>query len=84
MSEKETTECIWVIGGKCAGKVKAILLFSNQLKVPICEKHLQQHREIMTLNSAGRDIQEVMKMAPDEQHKAFMELSEEDRSKDIQ
>jgi len=73
----EELKCVWNLGSECEGSVSKEPLFDKQLEIPVCEKHLQQHREIMALHRSGRDVEEIMEMDSEERHEAFTELDEE-------
>ena len=42
------------------------LMFSKQLEIPICEKHFEEHKEVMILNGNGYDIEEIVEMTPED------------------
>lgn len=59
MSDKE---CVWRVDDVlCSGKVSDVAIFNNQISLPICEAHFEQHKEIMTLHQNGHDIEEILK-----------------------
>jgi len=45
----EEIHCVWNLGTPCEGKRYKELMFSKQLEIPICEKHVEEHREIMKI-----------------------------------
>ena len=56
--------CVWNMGTPCGGRVSKRLMFDRQLEIPICDKHLHEHQEIMVLHSQGHDIEEIVEMSP--------------------
>jgi len=52
--------CVWNMGGSCADKVFQVAMFNNQMKVPVCENHLEDHEHVMTLYANDYDIEEVI------------------------
>jgi len=84
MSNEELLICMWKMGemgGKCEGSISKELLFDDMLEVPMCEKHLQQHQEVMALNQTGSyDIIDLVDMDPEERHEAFIKLDNGDNN----
>jgi len=66
MTDKQEIHCVWNMGTECDGKRSKQLMFSNQLEIPICEKHIEEHREVMVLHANGYDIEEIVDMEPDD------------------
>lgn len=64
--EKEEEHCVWDLHTPCEGKEEFKLMFDKQLKVPICEKHAEEHWEVMVLFSEGHPIEEIVDMTPEE------------------
>lgn len=62
----EEVQCVWNMGTDCDGKRYKALMFSKQLEIPICEKHVDEHREVMVLHANGYDIEEIVDMEPDD------------------
>lgn len=62
----EEIHCVWNMGTKCAGKICKQLMFNEKLEVPICEKHIEEHKEVMILQTNGFDIEEIVDMKPEE------------------
>lgn len=48
MTDKELV-CIWNTGGEHSGEVKWARLFNKQLKLPVCEQHLKNHKYIVRM-----------------------------------
>ena len=65
----EETHCVWNMGTSCDGKRYKEEMFSKQLEIPICEKHVGEHREVMVLHNNGYDIEEIVDMEPDDRKK---------------
>lgn len=63
---KEEVFCVWDLGDVCDGVIDKILMFRKQLEIPICDHHLEGHKEIMVLHGNGYDIEEIVDMEPDE------------------
>jgi hypothetical protein len=53
-------KCVWSMGSGCADKVYDVAIFNNQIKIPICESHLEDHEHVMTLHRNGYDIEEII------------------------
>lgn len=68
---KKLTKCVWNMGDECEGEVTNEDIFENQIKVPICENHFTQHKEVMFLHSKGEDIDELMQMSREERRELF-------------
>lgn len=67
MSDKIKEVCVWEIGTPCDdGEIERQLMFEKQLQVPICKKHMEEHREVMVLVAAGNPIDEVVEMTAEE------------------
>lgn len=64
--EEETVECVWAMGTPCEGKRYKELMFDEQLEIPICEKHVEEHKEVMILYNSGHEIEEIVDMSADE------------------
>jgi hypothetical protein len=63
---KEGVSCAWLLGTEHGGETEKRLMFEEQLEVPVCEKHFEEHRRIMLLVANDYDIEEVVEMDPDE------------------
>jgi hypothetical protein len=48
------------MGTPCEGKVEEVEMFDGQIKIPICEQHLEEHRDIMILHKHKYDIEEIL------------------------
>jgi len=71
--EQATKQCVWHLGSVCFGDKFTASLFSGQLKVPICQHHMDGHRVIMTIASKMTDKQRKKAL------EAVLEMTEEDR-----
>jgi len=40
-------ECIWKLGTECDGTISNELMFKNQIRIPVCKKHLEEHKIIV-------------------------------------
>lgn len=58
--------CVWNMGTECGGERHKQLMFSKQLEIPICDKHIEEHKEVMILHQNGHDIEKVVDMEPEE------------------
>ena len=66
-TKEEPEDCVWDMGTPCDdGPVERQLMFEKQLHVPICNKHMEEHREVMILVAAGHPIDEVVEMTAEE------------------
>jgi hypothetical protein len=57
--------CVWNLGSECDGDIADVGMIGNQVTVPICAKHLHQHKCIMALHSKGYDVEEVLNQTPE-------------------
>lgn len=67
-------KCVWNMGTPCSGKVNERKLFQQQIKVPMCEAHLEQHKEVMLLHKNGYDVEEVLQQTPEYRKKEVLTL----------
>jgi len=66
MSEnKEELKCVWCMGTPCEGKVSEVSFFNNQITIPVCEKHVEEHKHIMILHKNNYDVEEILQESPD-------------------
>ena len=66
MSENgKKLKCVWDMGTECSDDVKEVELFNSQIKIPICSKHLEEHKYIMVLHRNGYDIEEILQQTPE-------------------
>ena len=63
---EEEIHCVWNMGTECGGNKSKVKMFSKQLEIPICDKHLEEHKEVMILHANGHDIEEIVDMEPEE------------------
>lgn len=71
---REENKCIWNLGDPCDGEVKEALVFEDQLKVLICEHHLNGHKSIMMLHKNGYPIEEILNMSGGERNNLISAL----------
>lgn len=67
-------KCVWNMGTPCNGNVVERKLFQQQIKVPMCEAHLEQHKEVMILHKNGYDVEEVLQQTPEYRKKEVLTL----------
>lgn len=54
-------KCVWTIDDSdCNGEVTIEKMFDEQLSIPICAKHLNQHKRIISLHESGEDIEYIL------------------------
>ena len=58
--EEKELKCVWAMGTPCEGKVSETELFAKQIKVPICENHLEEHSHVMILAKNGYDVEAIL------------------------
>lgn len=63
--KKQQRKCVWQVHGKCSGKIKMVQLFSNRVKIPVCEDHTEQHEHIMVLHKNGYDLDKILNESPE-------------------
>ena len=57
--------CVWNMGTKCSADVEKVEFFNKQIRVPVCKKHVEDHRIIMLLHKNGYDVEEILQQTPD-------------------
>jgi len=62
----EEIHCVWDMGTPCGENRLKELMFDKQLEIPICKKHVEEHKEVMILHANAYDIEEIVDMEPDE------------------
>ena len=67
-------ECVWNMGTPCDGKIGEEDMFDAQIRVPICEIHIKQHRDILTLHKNGYDIEEVLQMSAEDRRREVLTI----------
>ena len=48
------------MGTPCNGEIKERPMFDNQMMVPTCDFHYEEHINVMTLHQNGYDIEEIL------------------------
>lgn len=74
---KRFPKCVWNLGTPCNGKVSCRGLFADQIVIPICEQHFEEHKKLMALYSGGVDIESLLGMGSNERNNAFDSLPED-------
>lgn len=63
--KKTDEKCVWLLGTPCSGDTYEVEMFDHQIRIPICEGHLEQHKEIMTLHKNKYDVEEILNQTPE-------------------
>ena len=58
-------KCVWNMGTDCSGEVKEVEFFNKQIKVPVCEAHVEQHKFVMILHKNDYDVEEILQKSND-------------------
>jgi hypothetical protein len=66
--------CVWNMGTDCAGTVNERLMFSAQLKVPVCDRHYNEHLVVVSLLERGIKQAEVNDATAEERNKMLSDL----------
>ena len=53
-------KCVWHLGSPCDGKTEIRGFFGGQLKVPVCDGHLEGHKHIMLLHKNGYNVEQML------------------------
>jgi hypothetical protein len=53
-------KCVWHLGSPCGGKTEIRPFFGGQLKVPVCENHLEGHKHIMLLHKNNYNVEQML------------------------
>ena len=74
-SKQEEVKCVWMMGTPCSDEqATEVKLFSNQIKVPICKDHLEQHTHIMALAQNGYDVEQILNETHEYRKEQFLIL----------
>jgi hypothetical protein len=68
-------KCVWLMGTLCDGITYSAEMFKKQIRIPICTAHLVEHRVIMSLVKAGKDIEDVINVSAEDRIKMLGNLS---------
>jgi hypothetical protein len=70
-SSAKGDKCVWLLGTPCNNPpVYWAEMFNHQIRIPICEHHLHEHRVIMSLFYNGhRDVEEILNASYEEREK---------------
>ena len=60
---KSNLKCVWAMGTECEGDVEEVEFFSNQIKVPVCASHIEQHSHVMILHKNNYDVEEMLQQS---------------------
>lgn len=60
--DKNNPECEWQLDEECSGEVKHRRMF-GKTDIPLCEKHMEQHKTIIFLHLNGYNIDAIMDMS---------------------
>lgn len=74
VAKDDSFKCVWNMGTPCDGDVTETELFDAQIKIPICNGHIEEHKDIMTLHKNGYDIEEVLNMTAEERRKEVLTI----------
>jgi len=69
-------KCAWNMGTPCDGIIKEAALFQGQIKIPICEKHIKEHKIFMGLYKSGHDADEILKKSTEWREEEYNKLVE--------
>jgi len=74
-NKKDKVNCVWDTDGDCGGTVSYEGLFGDQINLPVCEAHLNDHMTIIALNNSGIEVEEVINMTLEERHRKVYDLA---------
>ena len=67
--------CVWNMGSDCGGEVSEEPMFRDQLKVPVCSKHYEEHLKLMLLIKDSKNTTEdLLKLTQEERDKELVKL----------
>lgn len=73
--EQDEDGCVWEMGTPCDdGEVVKQLMFNKQLKIPICDKHFEEHKEVMILHAKGHEIEEIVEMSAEDRKRLVLTM----------
>jgi len=65
--EEDDMFCIWDMGSPCDdSKVLRRNVFYNTLGIEMCDKHFEEHKEVVILVGNGYSIEEITEMTPEQ------------------
>jgi hypothetical protein len=70
-------KCVWNMGYDCSGEVVEVSMFNDQITLPACETHLKDHKQLLFLHKHGHDVEEMLKLSPEERQSAFDKVRKE-------
>ena len=68
-------KCVWNMGFPCKGKVEMKKILFGQIEIPICDAHLEAHKDIMILHKNNYDVEAVLNMTPEERKREALTLT---------
>jgi len=70
-------KCIWNMGAPCSGEILKEEMFSRQVNIPICRKHLDEHKQFFFINEYGdQTFEEYIHMSSEKREEIFLKLRE--------
>lgn len=61
---EEELYCVWELGSPCGGEVKMRAQWKG-INLPVCEKHYQEHLDILMLVGNGMNPNKVLNESPE-------------------
>ena len=58
-------KCVWNTGGDCVDDTYDTVIFGSSIQIPICHKHLKDHKNVMILHANNYDVEEVIQKSPE-------------------
>lgn len=77
-------KCVWGLGDDCSENISTYEMFDPQIKIPACDNHFEQHKEIMFLHSKGHDVEELIMLSREERRELFKKVRAEFPDEEIQ
>jgi hypothetical protein len=72
--EEVKLKCVWGMSPGCTDDVKMTDFFNGSITIPVCSKHIPEHRDIMILHRNGYDVQEFLKWTPEKRREEVLVL----------
>jgi hypothetical protein len=76
MTEKKL-KCVWNMGYDCSGEISEVPMFDDQITAPACEAHYEDHKRVLFLHKYGHDVEEMLKLSPEERKSVFDKVRKE-------
>jgi hypothetical protein len=61
--EEKPMKCVWNMGYDCGGEVAEAKMFDDQITIPICETHLEDHKMVMYLHKQKIDVDVILMLS---------------------